>query len=137
MNDSEKLTAVEEYEKNYQKKYKTGKIIVSVIVIINLLATAVSAIANFNLFTVIINFALSVALFLGASWVRYLFSALCVLDSFFYFYLITNLLSYPQEVPVTPFVILFAILIIYKITVAVLITFNKNVSDFLYAQKNG
>ncbi len=137
MNDTEKLAAVEEYEKNYQKRYKTGKTIVSVIVIINLLATAVSAIIDFNLFTVIFNVAISIALFLGVSWIRYLCSVFCVLDSFLYLYLITNLSSYPQDTLTVSLIVWFAALIIYKIAVAVLIAFNKNVADFLYAQKNG
>lgn len=137
MNEAEKLAAIEEYEKNYQKRYETGKKIVAVIVIINLLATTISAIADFNLFTVVINVAFSVALFFGVSWVRYLFSALCAIDALVYSSLIFALLSYPQDVPPTPLIFLFVVLTAYKIAVAVLIAFNKSVADFLYAQKNG
>jgi len=129
----EKEQAFIDFENRQKKRVVLGKMIVMLIASLNVMLAIMSAIANFNLFALIIQIALSLALFFGVTWVRYLFAVGAALGSMLNLYLLMVVISEP---PV--WIIIFLISnIVFNIASCILLFANKCVSEFLYAQKNG
>lgn len=134
LTQEEKQKAIKEFEAKQVRQYKTGKVIVFMIAAINIIMAFISAFTSFNLLSLIVQVALSIALFMGVSWVRYLFaisSALSVLIILFSFVNISS-----ERVPVNVAVVSL-IIVAYSVTSTLLLLINKSVSEFLYSQKNG
>lgn len=131
----EKEQALKEFERKQEIQYKAGKAIVLTIAAVNIIGTLATAVVKFNFFTVIIQIALSIALFCGVSWVRYLFAAGAALSVFITFAVLTGG-TIGAGVPVYTVVITVAYLA-YSIASCIVLFASKSVSWFLYSQKNG
>jgi len=130
---TEKEQALIDFENRQKKRLVVGKTIVMFIALLNVILAVMSAIANFNLLTLVIQITLSIALFLGVIWVRYLFAIGAALGFAINLYLLVNIVNEP-----TVWIILFLVLnIVFNIASCILLFANKYVSDFLYSQKNG
>lgn len=133
----DKEQALEAYRQKEASRMRAGRIIVAVIAVPNLLAAVLQAIAQFHLVVLLINIALSVALFCGVSWVRYLFAAFSALDvvAVLYFLLVGADFS---DSPYGGLVIgILLVRVAYDVTASVLLFASRSVSEFLYSQKNG
>lgn len=131
--NGQKKLSLAKFEASQSKRYFVGKVIVMVIASLNILLSIMSSVVNFNIFLLLIQIALSVALFLGVSWVRYLFAIGSALSAISGLYLLMVVIS-GQPVWITVFLI-FAVL--FNIVSCILLFANNGVSEFLYAQKNG
>ncbi len=129
----EKQQVLEQLEKEQKRLYLQGKIIVYVIAIINVIGAVVSAFTSFNFITLIVQIALSIALWAGVSWVRYYFAIGAGIGAFLTLYLLAHI-----DFSVQPGLVVYLILtLIYSIVSCVILFVSKSVSEFLYAQKNG
>lgn len=133
MTDDQRKLALAEFEAKQGKRHFIGKLIVMIIALLNILFSVMSAIANFNIFSLIIQITLSIALFLGVTWVRYLFAIGSGLSVMLGFYLLMVVISDPP-VLITVFLVTN---MAFNIISSILLFTNKCVSEFLYAQKNG
>ncbi len=132
---TEEQQVLDELEKNQNRLYKQGKIIVSVIAISNIIGAVVSAFVNFNLLLLIVQIILTIALICGVSWVRYLFAVSAGLNSFLSLSLLFGYLDFQA---VNPAVVTYIVLLlVYSIASCVVLFASKAVSEFLYTQKNG
>ncbi len=125
--------ALAEFEAKQSKRYALGKLIVLTIAILNILFAVLSAVVNFNIFTLLIQIALSIALFAGVVWVRYLFAIGSALGALLSFYLLMVQIG-DRPAWITVFLVIY---MAFHITCCILLLSNKCVKDFLYAQKNG
>ena len=130
----EKKKMIEEYEKRIIKQYRFGKVAVFTIATLNIIFTILSnIIGSFNILNVIIQISLSVALFMGVSWVRWFFVAGSILNIGVSLYVLMNLLG---EWEIYIGYIIFTILSLIQAAVSGgLLAFNKGVSEFLYSQR--
>lgn len=131
----EKEKALKEFELKQERQYKAGRAIVFTIAAVNIVGSLATAFGKFNLFSLIIQIALSIALLYGVSWVRYLFAIGAGLSVF----IILAVLSgggMGANVPVYTVVITLAYLA-YSIISSIVLFASKSVSWFLYSQKNG
>lgn len=125
----------ERYLERQQRQFKLGRIIVYTIAILNIVAALISAVVDVNIFSLIIQLALSIALIAGVSWVRYLFVVGAGLSTLFTF---IHLLEGLNESYMTGGLAAVLLLqIAYSIASCILLLRSNAVSDFLYAQKNG
>ena len=131
---AEKQQVFEQLEKKQKRLYLQGKIIVYCIAIINIIGAVVSAFTNFNLITLIVQIALSIALLCGVSWVRYFFAIGAGLSGFLTLYLLFGHIDFSDH---SGIVIYLVLTLIYSITSCIVLFASKSVSEFLYAQKNG
>lgn len=135
LTDQEKEQALKEFEQRQEKRYKTGKAIVFTIAAVNIIGSIATSFGKFNLFSLLIQIALSIALFCGVSWVRYLFAAGAALSVFSMFYLLTAAAA-GANIPVLAIVFIVAYMA-YGIASSIVLFASKSVSWFLYGQKNG
>jgi hypothetical protein len=135
LTNQEKEQALKEFEQRQEKRYKTGKAIVFTIATVNILGTVATSFGKFNLFSLLIQIALSIALFCGVSWVRYFFAAGAALSVFSMLYLLAGLSS-GANIPVLIIVFIVAYMA-YGIASSIVLFASKSVSWFLYGQKNG
>lgn len=132
----EKQQVFEQLEKKEKGLYLQGKIIVYVIAIINIIGAVVSAFTSFNLITLIVQVALSIALLCGVSWVRYFFAIGSGVSGFLALYLLLRHIDFSIQSGIG-IVIYLVFTLIYSIASCVVLFMSKSVSEFLYAQKNG
>ncbi|WP_239618577.1 helix-turn-helix domain-containing protein [Cohnella mopanensis] len=125
----------ERYLKRSKRQYTMGKIIVFTIAGLNVVSTIVSSFVEFNLFSLIIQIALSIALVAGVTWIRYLFAIGAALSVIIHFYMLTG--GYDSSYMTSGLVILIVIQMAYSVASCLLLLRNNAVKDFLYAQKNG
>jgi hypothetical protein len=126
----EKLTF---FEVAQERMYSTGKTIVFTIATINIVLSVISFFIEFNFLPLAVQIALSIALYRGVRWVRYLFAAGAVLSVILILYLLTVVDS-----DMSFFLVgFFIFMLVYSISSALLLFANKSVGAFLYAQKNG
>lgn len=129
----ERAQLVEEFEVRQRRQFQLGRVIVFAIAGLNVLFVLLSAFAQFNFISLVLNVAVSIALCFGVSWVRYLFifsSALNILRG------LVALIGAAAEL--TPLLALFLILLLaYNVASCILLLRSQAVSDFLYAQKHG
>ncbi|WP_438432141.1 MerR family transcriptional regulator [Gorillibacterium sp. sgz500922] len=135
ISEQEREAEYQRYLERQAKEFRMGRIIVIVIAGINMLFAILSLIGNHNVFTFVIQMALSIALFAGVVWVRYLF----VFGLFMGILQGISLLasaSTAQGVPGWVYgVILFQL--VFSGAAGWLLLRSSAVSEFLYAQKNG
>ena len=130
----EKKKMIEEYEKRTIKRYRFGKVAVFTIATLNIIFTILSnIIGSFNIFNIIIQISLSVALFMGVRWVRWFFVAGSVLSIGFTLYALMNLLG--QGEIYIGYIIFMILSLIEAAVSGGLLAFNKGVSEFLYSQR--
>ncbi len=130
----EKKKMIEEYEKRIIKQYRFGKVAVFTIATLNIIFTILSnIIGSFNILNVIIQISLSVALFMGVSWVRWFFVAGSVLSIGFTLYALMSLLG--QGEIYIGYIIFMILSLIQAAVSGGLLAFNKGVSEFLYSQR--
>ncbi len=121
------------YLARQERQYTMGRAIVFSIASINVIFAILSAFTDFRFFSLIIQVAMSIALFAGVTWVRYLFvigSALSILLSFMV------IAGYAAEMP-WGVLLLTVIQMGFSAGSAILLLRSNAVSDFLYSQKNG
>ncbi|MCX7708682.1 MAG: hypothetical protein N2484_02415 [Clostridia bacterium] len=131
----EKEQAIKAFEQRQARQFKFGKAIVFTIAAVNILSALVSAFYNFNLISMIIQIVLSVALFAGISWVRYLFAGGAALSTMIIIYALTSV-GFDSGLSVAEIVIVLACLV-YSVASCIVLFASKSVSEFLYSQKNG
>jgi DNA-binding transcriptional MerR regulator len=136
MTESEREKALIDFEREQQRMVRTGRAIVFTIATLNAVGAIVSAFSNFNFFTLVMQLALSVALYAGVSWVRAYFAASAV---FIAFVSLAMLMTAGQSgAPVPPGAVAFLIgHAAYSVASGVILFKSKSVSEFLYMQKNG
>lgn len=141
LTEAEKQQAIEDFEANQNRRYKRGRSLVFAIAGINIIFAIISAILNFNLITPGIQIALSIALFCGITWVKYLFAIRSAIDAFsLLFLLLGGVMDISPSNPKYAgyFVVVYLVLALcYSIASTVLLFTSKDISEFLYSQKNG
>ncbi|MBE7031818.1 MAG: hypothetical protein E7401_02515 [Ruminococcaceae bacterium] len=134
ISEQDKQKMIDDYKKNAEKRLFQGKMIVYTLAILTFLVTLLSNILySFNLFNIIVRFAMSVALIRGIQWVRWLFVATACLSVF----LLVVIL--PEASGQTISLLNLAIIIVGVVSDILCITFlsfNKSVSEFLYDQSS-
>lgn len=131
----EQKQALAGFEAAQRRSYVIGKSIIITIAIVNALACIASSFVEFNLFTIIIQLVLSVALVCGFTWVRYLYASGSALGALMLLYLLFGADGI-SSLPAFGIIILVAYLA-FSIASSVVLFVSKGVSDFLYVQKNG
>ena len=133
LTDAQKQQMILEYEINQQRRYQTGKVIVWVIAMINI----VGSIVNFVLmltgfFNLLVQIAFSIALICGVAWVRYLFAIGAAIGAVVV--LITIGYVMQGHMGLAIFLLAYGA---YSVICSILLFANKSVSEFLYGQRNG
>ena len=137
LTETEKQQAIEDFEAKQNRRYKRGKALVFVIAGINIIFAISSVILNFNLIKLGIQIALSIALCCGITWVKYLFAIRSAIDAFSSLFLLLDISSSNSKY-VGYFVVVYLVLALcYSIASTVLLFTSKDISEFLYSQKNG
>ncbi|HBT63725.1 MAG TPA: hypothetical protein DEB10_03565 [Ruminococcaceae bacterium] len=127
--------AFEEFERKQNRLYQKGKVIVAAIAIVNVADGILSAVIRLNLFILIVEIALSIALFSGITWVRYLFAtgyALGILQ--FLFLLLGGTVDF-SDAP--QYIVLMLILMAINLASCILLFKSKSITEFMYSQRNG
>ncbi|BBH20065.1 hypothetical protein Back11_14100 [Paenibacillus baekrokdamisoli] len=122
------------YLAKQKRQYRLGQIIVSSISIINVISALISAFVNFSFFSLLIQVIVSIALFAGVTWIRYLFVVGAVLS------IILNLMLLTSEyvsMMTQGLMIVTVFQMIYAALASFLLLKSNSVSEFLYSQKNG
>ena len=137
-NDTQKEQALTEYRKTREKRYKTGKLIITFIVTINVIISLLSFFSSVNKILVFIQLGLSLALYSGASWIRYL---LAVINGFgalsMLYILLVKVQMNVNDVRVEYIVSVALVSLIYCVSSCIILISSKSVEEFLYSQKNG
>lgn len=129
----EREQLVKDFEVRQRRQFQLGRLIVFGIAGLNVLFVLIAAYFQFNIISIVLNIAVSIALCFGVSWVRYLFifsSALNVLRGL-------GVLIGAADVLTLPVGLFIAALLAYNVASCILLIKNQAVSDFLYAQKHG
>ncbi len=127
--------AFEGFERKQNRLYQKGKVIVAAIAIVNVADGIISAVIRLNLFILIVEIALSIALFSGITWVRYLFAtgyALGILQ--FLFLLLGGTVDF-SDAP--QYIVLMLILMAINLASCILLFKSKSITEFMYSQRNG
>lgn len=136
--DINKEQALTEYRKTAEKRYKTGKLIITFIVTINVIISLLSFFSSVNKILVFIQLGLSLALYSGASWIKYL---LAVINGFgalsMLYILLVKVHTNVSDLPVAYIVCVALISLIYCVSSCIILISSKSVEEFLYSQKNG
>jgi DNA-binding transcriptional MerR regulator len=121
------------FQKRQARKFKLGKYSIIAIAVINVLMALLAFYGNGNLLTLTVQVVFSICLFLGVTWVRYLFAVGAALST------LANipLLLYSVDAGDLLIVIFYAFYFIYSAVTCVLLFKSEAISEFLYAQKNG
>lgn len=119
--------------KRQARQFKRGKYMVIAIAAIHILTTLLAFLANGNFFSLIVQIVLAVCLFLGVSWVRYLFAVGAALNAFFGIQVVLAAASYNEGF----IAVIGLIQIAYSIAACILLFRSEAISEFLYTQKNG
>ncbi|RKP46739.1 MerR family transcriptional regulator [Cohnella endophytica] len=122
----------ERYLKRQERRYKVGKGIVFAIAAINVAAAIFSAVINLALFSLIVQIAISIALFAGVTWVRYVFifgAALSTLSGF------SLLMQWGEYSLPSAVAVLIVGMMVYSVVSCVLLLRSEAVKEFLYTQK--
>jgi len=136
--EQEKKDALESFEQQQTRLYRTGKIIVFVIATVNVVGTVVSSFINFNFFTLVVQIALSIALYMGVSWVRYFFAVSGAITAALNLYMLNIIMGESGAAAEHPAVAAFlGVYTVYAIASCIILFKSRGVSEFLYAQKNG
>ena len=131
--DSEQ--ALQKFKQNQASMQNMGRRIVFVIAAANAIFSFFSFFQNWNIISLIVQVVLSVALFCGVAWVRYLFIIGSVLGVVVTIAVLPEIMT-DSRVP-AGLIILLAANVAFAIASAVLLLANKGVREFLYSQKNG
>jgi len=131
MTKEQREQALLEYRQRLDKKIKTGRTVVYVIAIINVVMAGASAAVNFNLISLIVQIVFSVALCAGVAWVRFLFAAGAGFNAITTLMLLTTAAA---ELPLwMPFVIVFNVVICAASCVTLF--YSESVREFMRARK--
>lgn len=129
----DRTRAYEQFMERQQRRYRLGKAIVFTIAALNVVFSLISAVLELRLFSLLIQIALSVALFMGVTWVRYLF----VFGAALQIFLALNLLLHAGAALPAGWIAVIVVQMIVAGVSGALLLFSSAVSDFLYTQKNG
>ncbi|WP_058303619.1 MerR family transcriptional regulator [Gorillibacterium timonense] len=122
-----------QYLKRQERQFLRGKVTVIAIAAINVLLALLSSFYHFRLFSLLISIALSLALFAGVVWVRYLFAAGLALNALSGIYVLA---SSPVPLPGW-FIAVMLAEIVYACFACITLLRSQAVSEFLYSQKHG
>ncbi|WP_052339170.1 MerR family transcriptional regulator [Gorillibacterium massiliense] len=123
----------ERYLERQRRQMLRGKVTVIVIAVLNVLFSLLSSIFEPHLFSLLINIVLSISLFAGVVWVRYLFAGLLALN------VLQGIILMPDisdQVPLWAIGFLF-IQVVYAATAFYMLVRSEAVSEFLYNKSNG
>lgn len=134
MSRQEKERVIKEIEQQQKNMYRNGKIIVFIIATMNILASIMAFIFTYSL-TVIIQVPLSMALYGGVAWVRYLFAVGATIGAIQALSILLG--GYMGSDTPGLLILFFVFYLVYEVASAIMLLTNKSVSEFLYAQKNG
>ena len=135
--DAEKQAALEQFETRQKKQYRTGKILVYLIVGIHILFRIVSwLISDFKPLGFVVTFLLAAGLVCGVSWVRYLYIVGDVLSILLMIVAIPALVSLEPPLPLAPVLIL-VVIVVYLIVDIVLMAASKSIKEYMYQRRNG
>lgn len=132
INTNEQEQALRDYELKQQRRYDFGKRVVIVVAIVNVILVYANLNSKSNLSS-IGQVVLSVLLYKGFSYVRYLFVFGHLAGS-----LIILMLPFGESSPkdLSPLSIIFVIImLLYTASTGILLAFNKGVKEFLADQK--
>ena len=132
LTNEQKEQMIKDFENKQDKMIRTGKIIVIVIASVNIIMTIITFIGNFNLFSLIIQIVLSIALLSGVAWVRYLFAVSAAMGTIILLYILTS----GEVYLTTPFVIISLVAAAYTVICSILLFTSKCVSEYMYAVKH-
>ena len=132
ISEQDKQKMIDEYEQTSAKQLLTGKIIVCVIAVSSFIFSTISNILfDFNVFDILISYAMAIALFCGVRWIRWLYVASAFISCLTFF---SVLASSSTDIPALGWFII-TLGTAYDLVCGVLLAFNKSVSEFLYHQQ--
>lgn len=115
-----------------EKRWRKGRSIVLIIATINALYAVLGAVINFNLFTLVVQIALSIALYAGVRWVRYWF----IFGSFISLVMLVDILIYGAFFMLGSFEQAFLIIgLAFSVASCIFLLKSSSVREFLYSQK--
>jgi len=139
LTDEQKQQYLMEYRQKQERTFRTGKIIVAVLAITNVIVGVANFIVMpfsfFSIVVLILEIIFSIALYCGVAWVRYLFVIVSAYQAFVSFMSIFELNSYGGVS--AEWYLLFTAILVYNIAFVILLFVNRSVSEFLYGQRNG
>lgn len=135
LSKAEKDKMIYDSKVKQKKQYTIGKTIILIIAIVNLIEAVVFYIIGFDIFSILAQICLSIALYFGVVWARYLYAVCAILYSIELLYLLADLFSTPENPPFGLF--LFFIYFIFTVWRGNVLIWNKNISEYLYYKKNG
>lgn len=115
------------------KQFALGRIIVIVIASVNIFMSLMASVIHFNAFNLIVQIVLSICLFFGVSWVRYLFAVGAALSVLGNIVLIITALGEGLVLTAA----LSAVYMAYSVVACLFLFRSEAVTEFLYAQKHG
>lgn len=137
ISELESQAALEQFRKKREEMYSKGQAIVVVISVINIIGNILTAFLNFNLLTLIISIALSVALLSGVSWVRYWFAiALAIRAMQILYLLIGGNIDFSTGTNLGIVIILLLIIYTAYCIFSCIVLFSSNsVTEYMYSKK--
>jgi hypothetical protein len=123
----------EQFQAAQERMYHTGKAIVFTIATLNIILSVISFFTDFDFISLIVQIALSIALYRGVRWVKYLFAAGSVISVILILYAFTSG-NFDMPNVLIGFLIF---CLIFSVFSAIFLFVSKSVSAFLYAQRNG
>lgn len=141
MTELEKQKAVVEFETKQERMFFTGKIIIWIVAILDIVAAAYSLVTGWDwdaFLHCVGTIALSVTLIHGFSWVRILRGTLAALFAIAFFGGILFALpdamavSTPESASATLLIIWYSVRLIHEFTVFVFMFFSKSVREYTY-----
>ncbi|RXZ80639.1 MerR family transcriptional regulator [Paenibacillaceae bacterium] len=124
-----------EFIARQERQFQMGKIIVYTIGVIHIISALVSAVSDFNLFSLILQIAIAIALLAGVTWVRYFYvfgAVITLLGCLFVLFDGEIMGMLPAWI-----IVWIIVQMVYSVAASILLLRSQAVSDFLYAQKNG
>ncbi len=123
----------ERFAERQARQYRLGKIYIVTIASLNIAMELLGSVVQFDLFSLIIQTALSIALLAGVSWVRYLFAVGAALSVLLNAALLFN---YAADIPAAWTVVTIGHMI-YSAAACVLLFKSEAIGEFMYKQRNG
>ncbi|MCM1183593.1 MAG: hypothetical protein NC337_09480 [Roseburia sp.] len=134
--DAEQQAQLEQFDAQQKKLYRTGRILVYVIVGIHILMRLSTLYTgNFNLFGTVVTLLMAAGLIYGISWVRYIY---IVGDVFSILAVVVSIpaLTGLAPLPVGPVLVL-ALVAVYSAADIVLMAASKSIKEYMYGRRNG
>jgi len=133
LTQEQKEQAMLEFRAGQERRVRVGRRIVLTIAILNIVMSVLSFFIDFNIISLIVQIALSIALIYGVTWVRYYLAIGFGLSGIGALY-IAGLASVRFPLWAVLFFLAYAI---FLFGTCVLLFTSKSVSEYMYAKKHG